>query len=723
MIINFGHDEVTANDAATRNILIQFWEASTEAIEGGRRYCELTIPENSFEILPYEVGGLSLYRMHSISCTHRIQLDDEEDDYIIQSKQQEGVISRVFRYKRPEMTPHISFYSLHEYPHREFAISCGIQPSLCFPLFKTADCSGHPRGVVELVSTCEQDLENFKQYFESCFFVQKMRMYTSRDYILFNFLRKNDLNPALWQMDHVLTLVCQKFPLRLAQFWVLTNPNSGALSVMSQKSNLDSEELAPLCRFKDACLQTHLNIGEGLVGKTCLFRKSFSCRNITEFNITNYPLAHYARSCVSIACFTIFLRSFFPPFEECVLEFFLPSQELSNYYPQTMSNTLLTTVKEHLPYYTFDLGEELGQVPTLEVINSSSTREIFKQTHKNAVAVINLDELEESPVKRIEPQSLTPKPNRSKEIIDEANTMEINHFSLEITLEEAIRNREYTVAARRVDELLEDVGHDKTTAAGSSSQTRISLPHQEVEVEKVTVDTSVQKLILSEDFSRIKNKGIIVGAENVDRPIQFVSKTSLQDELETEKQAEKKFSYESLSQHLGRPLDDVAKRFGISRSTFKRKCRDLGIKRWQYGRRSTDDNISSKLRERLNAKEPSRRNFTCSGISSMQDKCLNKVATADKRQDPKKMIVEATYYDATIRFELPGFTIAELEDDINERLHLERESFVMKYQDDEGDWISIACDEDLQECVEISKSSNNTTIKMSLDPRVNPQAQ
>lgn len=78
----------------------------------------------------------------------------------------------------------------------------------------------------------------------------------------------------------------------------------------------------------------------------------------------------------------------------------------------------------------------------------------------------------------------------------------------------------------------------------------------------MTVDTSVQKLILSEDFSRIKNKGIIVGAENVDRPIQFVSKTSLQDELETEKQAEKKFSYESLSQHLGRPLDDVAKRFG-----------------------------------------------------------------------------------------------------------------------------------------------------------------
>lgn len=185
MIINFGHDEVTSNATEIGNILIQFWAASSETTEGGRRYCELTIPENPFEILSYDGGGLSWYRINSIACTITIQLDDERYDNKLQGKQPEGVISRanrykqpegvisrVFRYRRPEMTPDISFYSLHEYPHREFALSCGIQSSLCFPLFKTADCSGRPGGVIELVSTCEQDLEKFMQYFDSCFFVQ-----------------------------------------------------------------------------------------------------------------------------------------------------------------------------------------------------------------------------------------------------------------------------------------------------------------------------------------------------------------------------------------------------------------------------------------------------------------------------------------------------------------------------------------------------------------------
>ncbi|KAK1403045.1 hypothetical protein POM88_002650 [Heracleum sosnowskyi] len=751
MIINFGRDEVTGNDTDIGNILIQFWAASCETIQGGRRYCELTIPENPFEILSYDGGGLSWYRINSVACTITIQLDDEQDDNKLQGKQPEGVISRAFRYKRPEMTPNISFYSLHEYPHKEFALSCGIQSSLCFPLFKTVDCSGLPGGVIELVSTGEQDLEKFKQYFDSCFYVQKIRMYTSRDNLIYRFIRTNDLNPALLEMDRVLTLLCQNFPLHLAQYWVITDPNLGALSLMYQKSNLDSENLTPLSKFKDACLQTRLNIGEGLVGKTYLSQKSFFCWDITEFDITNYPLAHYARSCGSIACFTIFLRSLSPPCGECVLEFFLPSQEMTSYYLLILLRSLLATVEEHIQYYSISSGEELGQVLKVEFITSSTQNEpgllkigqpenslllhegsknyrdlqplseyatekdehglniekgnsttatgkISKRTPNNAPAIINLDELEEeSPIKRIEPQPLSSKPKRSEEISDEGDTTEIDHSGLAITLGKAIRHRGHTVAAKRVNEPVEDVGHSKTNAAGSSLQTRISLPHEEVEEETMMPDISDHELMRLEDAFQITNKGIIVGAENDDTTIQFVSETCVHDILEREKQVEKEISYESLSQHFGRPLDDVAKIFSISRSTFKRKCRDLGIKRWKSGRRRTNDKNSSKLRARINAKEPIKRHVSFSGISPVH----NTVVIADTDQDLKKMTVEATYYGATIRFELPGSGLAELEDNIIEMLHLERESFSIKYQDDEGDWIIIACDEDVEECLRV----------------------
>lgn len=151
----------------------------------------------------------------------------------------------------------------------------------------------------------------------------------------------------------------------------------------------------------------------------------------------------------------------------------------------------------------------------------------------------------------------------------------------------------------------------------------------------------------------------------------------------------------------------------VSRSTFKRICRGLGIERWQHGKRRMDDNISSGLGRKLHDDRSSRKNFSCSGIPPVPD------TIAHTSQNSTKMTIKATYNGVTIRFELPVSSgISELEDNVIERLHLERKSFSIKYQDDEGDWVLIACDKDLQECMKISGSSNKTTIKMLLDPPI-----
>lgn len=172
-------------------------------------------------------------------------------------------------------------------------------------------------------------------------------------------------------MDHFLTVVCQKFPFPLAQYWTIRDPNLGACRVMYQSSNRDFENITPWCKFKEACLRMHMNIGEGLVGKTYRSQKSFFCRDITEFSITNYPLAHYAQTCGPIACFTICLYNINPPSRECVLECFLPSQEMNSNYPQTLLNALLETMKEHLHPCMVTSAGPLGQVLTVEVINVS----------------------------------------------------------------------------------------------------------------------------------------------------------------------------------------------------------------------------------------------------------------------------------------------------------------------------------------------------------------
>lgn len=138
------------------NVLIQIWEASTENFRDGRRYWELVSRNEPFYVLLNDDEGFSSYRIHSLASTITIQEDEEDDN------KEAGVITRVFMNNRPEMSPNISYYSLHEYPHRDFALSCGIRASLCLPLFKTINFSGRPDGVMELVSTCDQDLEKVK---------------------------------------------------------------------------------------------------------------------------------------------------------------------------------------------------------------------------------------------------------------------------------------------------------------------------------------------------------------------------------------------------------------------------------------------------------------------------------------------------------------------------------------------------------------------------------
>lgn len=123
----------------------------------------------------------------------------------------------------------------------------------------------------------------------------------------------------------------------------------------------------------------------------------------------------------------------------------------------------------------------------------------------------------------------------------------------------------------------------------------------------------------------------------------------------------------------------------VSRTTFKRICRDNGIKRWQSHKKKLDSQSSSKLR-RVNNKEPSRTNSYCSSIPPLQDTDV--------------ITVKATYNGIAIKFELLDSSgMVDLENNVIERLKMERHTFSIKYQDDEDDWVLIACDKDLQKCI------------------------
>ncbi|CAA2956671.1 NLP6-like isoform X1 [Olea europaea subsp. europaea] len=83
------------------------------------------------------------------------------------------------------------------------------------------------------------------------------------------------------------------------------------------------------------------------------------------------------------------------------------------------------------------------------------------------------------------------------------------------------------------------------------------------------------------------------------------------------------------------------------------------------------------------------------------------------RSDVKTITIKATYRDDIIRFRLClDQSIIKLKEEVAKRLKLELGTFDIKYLDDYHEWVLIACDADLQECIDISRSTGGNIIRL-----------
>ncbi|KAG4382086.1 hypothetical protein AAZX31_14G001700 [Glycine max] len=196
--------------------------------------------------------------------------------------------------------------------------------------------------------------------------------------------------------------------------------------------------------------------------------------------------------------------------------------------------------------------------------------------------------------------------------------------------------------------------------------------------------------------------------------------------------AEKTISLPVLRQYFAGSLKDAAKSIGVCPTTLKRICRQHGITRWPSRKIKKVGHSLKKLQLVIDSVQGAEGAIQIGSfynsfpeLSSQSSKSNNNnnssspTAAAAAAQSPQQPLrVKATFADEKIRFSLqPHWGFTELQLEIARRFNLNDVSngyLVLKYLDDDGEWVVLACDGDLEECKDLHTTSQSRTIRLAL---------
>ncbi|XP_019428622.1 PREDICTED: protein NLP6-like [Lupinus angustifolius] len=357
-----------------QNVLAQVWAP----VRNGNCYV-LTTAGQPFVLDPHS-NGLNQYR--TVSLMYMFPVDGENDG-------SPGLPGRVFQKKLPEWSPDVQYYSSKEYPRRDYAQHYNVRGTLALPVFEPSlhSCVG----VVELIMT-SQKINYAPEVDKICKSLEAVNLRSSEilehPYIqICNEGRQN----ALAEILEILTAVCETHNLPLAQTWVPCKhrsvlANGGGLKKVC--SSFDGSCMGQVCMsttdvasyiidphlwgFREACVEHHLQQGQGVAGRAFLSHNMCFCSNITQFCKTDYPLVHYALMFGLTSCFAICLRSSHSEEDDYVLEFFMPPRITDFHEQKTLLGSILRTMKQHFQSLKIAAGVELEENGSIEIIEATN---------------------------------------------------------------------------------------------------------------------------------------------------------------------------------------------------------------------------------------------------------------------------------------------------------------------------------------------------------------
>ncbi|KAJ4751570.1 Plant regulator RWP-RK family protein [Rhynchospora pubera] len=612
-----------------------------------------------------------------------------------------GLPGRVYISGLPEWTPNVLYYKKVEYLRSDYAANHEVRGSLAVPVFGTD--AGSCCAVLEIVTTKEKP--DFDREMDIvCMALQSVSLRTvkAKERPRLQSLMKNQ-KAVYTEISQLLETVCQAHSLPLALTWVPLKLANGEimLSVHEPSCYVYTTNMHG---FLHTCTETSLEEGQGMVGRALRSNRPFFSSDVRDLNICEYPLAHHARKYGLRAAVAIRLRSAHTGDSDYILELFFPVDCCGAYEQQVLLNSLSGTMQR--------------LCKSLRTVSDSEIR------------------------------------------IAAVSAMSASNFSIDYFAAGAEPERHHRNGSMS-DLNFEQKGIVKQEDMGSTIKLKMSSTSQ-LEKKRSIGEKSISMSTLRQHFSgSLKDAAKSIGVcpttlkricrqHGISRwPSRKINKVNrslkkIQNMINSVDGFEGTLKYDpatgSLITAIASPENTIpstheptkpdpllcfpSHNFLHCEQPFPKLEPDSSP---IYG--NPLENFAPILKAQLQASTiaedaPSSSSMTDSGSgsasslpSSYQTIENNPSLTS---QGNSGLVVKATYKHDTIRFKLhPNLGYGYVVEEVSKRFKLPIGLFQLKYKDDEDEWVVLACDSDLQECIEITQHAYLHSVRLQvLDVRL-----
>ncbi|CAN1779105.1 Protein NLP6 [Linum perenne] len=703
--------------ATDQHILAQIW---APVRVGGGRFV-LTTSEQPFVLDPH-CNGLNQYRM--VSLLYTFSVDDDDVEETDEAGDQLGLPGRVFHRRLPEWTPDVQYYSSKEYSRLDHALHYNVRGSLALPVFET-DSGGKSScvGVVELVMTSQvvnyaPEVDKVCKALEVVA-LQAVNLKSSQvlDHPKPQICNEGRQN-ALAEIQEILTLLCETHDLPLAQAWVpcmLGSILAHGGGLKKTCTSFDGNCSGRVCMsttdrafyvadsqvwgFREACIEHHLQAGQGVAGRAFLSRSACFCRDITNFCKTRYPLVHYARMFGLKGCFSICLKSSHTGDDVYVLEFFLNNFE--GFEQKRVLGSLLETMQQHFRSLEVASGMEIQEEESglfVEIVEASEGGKLDYSLERIRVVPRGSDSFallsKEMEVTKFTSMSHLQQPTVE---LDTAIDNGSNCSNVRVEGNNCHENHAKTLPSKKKR------GKTEISISLEVLQRHFAGSLKDASKSLGVCPTTMKRICRQHGISRWPSRKI----NKVNRSL-----TKLQKVIESV-QVPPDASFRST------PLTTTSSQLPVDVSSIPwpsnhNEQLHIGINGFQ----DQIQNVGSSP-ESTTKSDNSTSHGSCEGSLAAtnesdpaKDQVPSESGSPTREQEEKNVIIKARYKEDMIRFRIrTRCKMMELKEEVGKRLKLGVGVFEVKYLDDDNEWVTIVCDADLEECIDITSGN---VVRMSI---------